>query len=168
MIAAHPMQINIITAFDLNQLIGNAGQLPWSLPEDLQYFKTITLHHPIVMGRKTYESIGRPLPKRHNIVISKTLNPQPGITVIQCPSQLAGLKLDAPAFIIGGQAIYDSFLPQATLLYITHLDNTFEGNVYFPNIDWSQWKLMNQLTKHASDHIPFSRRYCVYQRVSTL
>lgn len=136
------MEIALITAFDKNQLIGNNNQLPWSIPEDLAYFKKTTLNHPIVMGRKTYESIGHPLPKRTNIVISSTLPPQRNITILPSPDSLFNLKLEK-VFIIGGSKLYQHFLPKASLLYITHINDTYEGNIFFPPINWKEWDIIS-------------------------
>ena len=137
------MDIALIAAFDEKQLIGNGHKLPWSIPKDLQYFKKTTLHHPIVMGRKTYESIGKPLPNRTNIVISRTLSPKPGIIVLSDPEQLYSLKYEK-VFIIGGAKIYQYFLPQTKYLYITHIAGNYTGDTFFPPLSWDQWETISE------------------------
>lgn len=156
------MDISIITAFDQNQLIGANNQLPWHIPEDLLYFKKTTLHMPIIMGRKTYESIGRPLPKRENIVISSTLS-QAGVTILKTPDDVFKLPFKH-VFIIGGKTLYDYFLPKSTHLYITHIDASFSGDTYFPNIAWKQWKLIHE-TPFQSKAAP--GRFCIYERATS-
>ena len=157
------MKIYLITAFDRNQLIGANNQLPWHIPEDLTYFKNVTLNNTIVMGRKTYESIGKPLPNRKNIVISKYLNAIDGITVIQQPDSLLNLT-DETVFIIGGASIYEHYLPIANKLYITHIDATFSGDIYFPTINWEEWDLELENVLSPTHQQPYTVRFCVYRR----
>lgn len=155
------MDISIITAFDKKQLIGKNNQLPWHIPEDLQYFKKTTLNHPIVMGRKTFESIGKALPSRTNIVISSTLQPQKDIILLSSPEQLFSLDIEK-AFIIGGSSLYQYFLPKSHYLYITHIDNIFSGDTFFPEIDWEQWV---KITETCFISNGTSCRFCLYQSV---
>jgi dihydrofolate reductase len=160
------VQINIITAFDNNHVIGKNGELPWNLPEDLRYFRKKTENTVIVMGRITYESIGKPLPHRHNIVISRTLAPQIGITILKSPEDLAQLHFKEPVFIIGGSSIYEHFLPVTKNLYITHLNAEFDGDQYFPHINWSEWTLVEEVVKPRDNNINFSRKYSKYCRTT--
>ena len=143
------MSISIITAFDQNQLIGNNNELPWSIPEDLQYFKSKTVGKTVVMGRKTFESIGKPLPNRHNIVISSTLPPTTGIELFESPTMLSEHQ---DIIVIGGHSIYQHFLPIASTLLITEIDAEFTGNVFFPAIDYSQWNLIECSPKRQSSN----------------
>ena len=117
-----------------DRVIGRAGTLPWHLPEDLAFFKRTTTGHPIVMGRKTFESIGRPLPRRRNIVLTR--DPAwsaPGVEVIHNPGQLLQLpNLEERIFIIGGAEIYAAFLPLTEELLVSHLFTHHEGDTYFP------------------------------------
>lgn len=154
------MNLSIITAFDQNQVIGNDQKLPWHIPEDLAYFKTTTLNHPIIMGRKTFESIGKPLPKRTNIVISSSLK-RDDIIILDSPDQIFSLDLDS-AFIIGGASLYQYFLPKCTLLYVTHIDGKFTGNIHFPKINWEEWTCISE-TKSISGSVPI--RFCIYKRI---
>lgn len=156
------MTISLITAFDNNQLIGQHQSLPWHLPEDLAYFKKVTTNQTIVMGRKTYESIGRPLPNRKNIVISHSLPAKEGVTIIHEPERL--LDYPEPLFIIGGSHIYEYFLPYASYLYITHIEHTFEGDTFFPAINWSAYQCISEVISKPNPSRSFSLRFCVYQR----
>jgi dihydrofolate reductase len=116
------------------RVIGRAGGLPWHLPEDLAFFKRTTSGHPIVMGRKTYESIGRPLPKRRNIVLTRdTAWSADGVEVITSPEDLSGLpRLEGRVFIIGGAEIYAAFMPALDDLLVSHVFEAYEGDTHFP------------------------------------
>lgn len=120
-----------------DRVIGRAGTLPWHLPEDLAFFKRITTDHPIVMGRKTYESIGRPLPKRRNIVLTRdTAWSAPGVEVIHRPEDLETLPgLTGRVFIIGGAEIYAVFLPLLDDLLVSHVFAEHEGDTRFPDFE---------------------------------
>lgn len=119
-----------------DRVIGRAGTLPWHLPEDLAFFKRTTSGHPVVMGRKTYESIGRPLPKRRNIVLTRDEAwSAPGVEVIHRPEDLEGLpELEGRVFIIGGSEIYAAFLPRLDDLLVSHVFAEHEGDTRFPEI----------------------------------
>lgn len=126
--------LTAIVAMTPERVIGRDGTLPWHLPEDLAFFKKTTLGHPIVMGRKTFESIGRPLPKRRNIVLTR--DPawrMDGTDVIHHPDQLDGLTdLGSKVFIIGGAEIYQAFLPMLDELIISHVLENHPGDTWFP------------------------------------
>ena len=117
-----------------DRVIGRAGGLPWQLPADLAFFKRVTTGHTVVMGRKTHESIGRPLPKRRNIVLTRDTEwCAPGVEVIRRPEDLDGLTgLDGTVFIIGGAEIYAAFLPQTDELLVSHLTARHQGDTFFP------------------------------------
>lgn len=154
------MELSIITAFDNNQLIGHNNRLPWHIPEDLAYFKKTTLNHPIVMGRKTFESIGKPLPKRMNIIVSATLPPQDNLIILSSPDDLFSLPFKK-AFIIGGETLYQHFLPKSHFLYITHIDKSYSGDRFFPKINWDQWvKIKEEIPQEATC------RFCVYKNAT--
>jgi dihydrofolate reductase len=121
---------------DRGRVIGAEGKLPWHIPEDLQRFKALTTGHTIIMGRKTFESIGRPLPKRTNIVVTRDSQWQAeGVAV--APSIEAALQkaLGDEAFIIGGGEIYEQTVDQADRLYLTLVDGAYEGDAFFPDFD---------------------------------
>jgi len=123
-----------VVAMASNRVIGKGGDLPWHLPEDLKWFKQLTSGHPVVMGRKTYESIGKALPKRRNIVISRSL--QRGdlddAEVISSPKDLESLGLRGEIFIIGGAKVFDALLPICAKLYLTYIPEPYEGDTLFP------------------------------------
>ena len=123
-----------IVAMTPDRVIGREGTLPWHLPEDLAFFKRTTSGHPIVMGRKTYESIGRPLPKRRNIVLTRDTNwSSPGVEVIHSPAQLDELDgIDGDVFIIGGAEIYSAFLHQLDELLVSRVHEKHPGDTRFP------------------------------------
>ncbi|WP_069999538.1 dihydrofolate reductase [Cellulosilyticum sp. I15G10I2] len=127
--------INIIVATSKNNQIGINNQLPWHIPEDLQYFKEKTKGHMVVMGRKTYESIGRPLPNRKNIVLTRDTTFKPdGVTVLHSFEQaLIMCSAEHESYIIGGGEIYELFLPFTNRLYITMVDKVIEGDTPFPS-----------------------------------
>ena len=128
------MVLTAIVALDPDRVIGRAGRLPWHLPADLAFFRRTTTGHPVVMGRATFESIGRPLPGRRNIVLTR--NPDwssPGVEVIHSPAGLDHLGLgDARVFIIGGARVYQAFLPRLDELLVTHLRDRHPGDTFFP------------------------------------
>lgn len=145
-----------IVAMASNRVIGRDGSLPWHFPEDLQFFKRTTLGHPILMGRATFESIGRPLPGRKNIVLSSTLTNRDGITIIKSLSELPTFSPDTQKiFVIGGARLYQELLPSCSELYLTYINQPYEGDVLLPPFehlfDFSE-------TLHSSPPLEF-RRY---------
>lgn len=131
------MPLIAIAACDPDRVIGRNGQLPWHLPEDLKLFKMITLGHPIVMGRRTWESLPRrPLPGRENIVFSHSLR-DPGATVIDDATRLSGLLGDRDAYLIGGAALYTALLPFCNAMILTHVHDRHPGDVFFPDFEAS-------------------------------
>lgn len=146
------MKLAIIVAAARNGVIGNNNQLPWHLPQDLKYFKSITLGKPVIMGRKTYESIGRPLPGRTNIVVTRNTDWQvDGVVVVNSLEQalvearraLAENIEVSEAMIIGGAEIYRSALPLVDRVYLTQVDVDAEGDAYFPALSETQWQLVS-------------------------
>jgi dihydrofolate reductase len=134
---APDVQLIAIAAMASNRVIGRNGTLPWHLPEDLKFFKKTTAGHPVLMGRKTFESIvaalGKPLPNRRNIVLSSTLAPQEGIEVIPDLASLSQLSaLTSPVYLIGGAQLYEALLPVCDELLLTWIDQAYEGDAFFP------------------------------------
>lgn len=122
-----------IVAMASNRVIGRNGTLPWHFPEDLKFFKRTTLGHPILMGRTTFDSIGKPLPGRKNIVLSCTMEPRDGLTIIRDISELATVCPEAePIFVIGGAQVYAELLPQCEGLYLTLVKEAYEGDTFLP------------------------------------
>lgn len=133
------MILSIIVAMARNRVIGKGNQLPWHLPEDLKRFKKITMGHPIVMGRKTYESIGWPLPGRDNIVLTRNRGfCAEGVTAIHDLSDILDRYPNSEIFIIGGASLYLLALPQTVKLYLTLIDQDFDGDTYFPEVDFEK------------------------------
>jgi dihydrofolate reductase len=126
------MTLHAIAAMSENRVIGNGDRLPWHLPEDFKFFKATTLGHVLVMGRKTFESIGRPLPGRETLVLSRTGFTHPGVRTITEIEQLPPLLGERKAFICGGAELYRLTLPLCSNLYLTHVRRTVAGDAFFP------------------------------------
>lgn len=136
--------ISLVAAVSENGVIGNQNTLPWYLPEELKYFRSITQGKPVIMGRKTFESIGsKPLSHRRNIILTRDTHfSAPGCTVVRSVDeavQSAG-KCDE-IMIIGGAEIFRAFLPLATRIYLTVIHDSYEGDTYFPEVDWKAWQI---------------------------
>lgn len=136
------MRIAIIAAMARHRVIGIRNTLPWHLPEDLQHFKRLTMGHHIIMGRKTYESIGRPLPGRTTVIVTRDAGfAQAGCLVAASLEQaLALCEGDAEVFFVGGAQIYAQALTLADRLYLTEIDAEYEGDAWFPAFDRGQWR----------------------------
>jgi dihydrofolate reductase len=148
------MLISIVTAVADNGVIGKDGQLPWRLPDELKRFKEITMGKPIIMGRKTYESLGRPLPGRMNVVVSREYVPDCNECAV-APSLDAALELARAtgakeACVIGGAQLYAAALPRAEVLYITRVHGNVEGDTYLPEIPLEEFQLTDS-TQHPAD-----------------
>jgi dihydrofolate reductase len=141
------MEKIIIVALADNGVIGRDNDLPWDLPEDRRLFRDLTLGHAVIMGRRTFESLnGRPLPQRHNIVVSRTLAPQAGIHI--CPDFDSALTtaqtLADKAFFIGGEQIYRQALGIADLMILSRVHGSFAGDTFFPEFDTNQWRMVSE------------------------
>ena len=136
------MMVSIIVATDRNRLIGQNNELPWHLPADLKHFKAITMGKPMIMGRKTHESIGKPLPGRRNIVITRDRNfHAPGCIVTHSVEEALEAAASAEeVMVIGGAQLYEEILPKTDRIYLTRLDHEFEGDSWFPDWQHAQWK----------------------------
>jgi dihydrofolate reductase len=151
-------EIAIVVAVAKNGIIGGDNQLPWHLPADLKHFKDLTMGHPIIMGRKTYESIGRPLPGRHNIIITRSTDFNvPGCTIVHSMEQAIEVaKRDNPnrICIIGGGQIFQQALPITTKIYLTEIETEPEGNVYFlyNKSDWREISKENHTANDRNQH----------------
>ena len=159
--------LSMIVAHADNRIIGKDNDMPWYLPADLAYFKKTTLGKPIVMGRKTYESIGRPLPGRQNIVISRDecyqIKGVETATSIEQALTLAGNVEEL--MVIGGGAIYAHCLSKADRLYITHIEANINGDTQFPAYDLEhEWQLMHSEKVCKNDKNAYDLNFCVYQR----
>ncbi|MEM0896273.1 MAG: dihydrofolate reductase [Verrucomicrobiota bacterium] len=122
-----------VVAMDENRVIGKNGTLPWHLPEDLKFFKRLTTGHAIAMGKTTFESIGRPLPNRRNIVVSTTMESAPeGCELVRSVQELAAVDAGTDLFVVGGAQLYEATLPLCTALYVSHVFGEHEGDTHFP------------------------------------
>lgn len=156
--------LSIIVATDSDNGIGIHNTLPWRLPEDLAHFKRTTSGYPIIMGRKTFDSIGRPLPGRRNIVITR--NPvwaHAGVDMVSSLQEAAALVAGGDAFIIGGAQIYAESLPMATRLIVTEIGKRFDCDAFFPAIDPNIWK-ETERERHHADNGEFDYAFVTYER----
>ncbi len=169
------MRKALMVAMARNRVIGRNNKLPWYLPEDLRYFKQVTLGKPIIMGRKTHESIGRPLPGRLNLVITRDAQwHSDGVSVVHSLEQAleqaqhqALIDGCEEVVIIGGSQIYTEALPVVDRLYITEVHAEVEGDTLFPVVDWHQWAESAREDHSASENNPYDYSLVVYDRADT-
>lgn len=158
------MSLSVIVALAKNRVIGLNNTLPWHLPEDLKRFKQLTMGHHIIMGRKTYESLGHLLPGRQTVIVTR--NPDykvDGAIVVHSLEQAMSVSsADSEAFLIGGAELYQQSLPLAKRLYLTMIDAEFEGDAYFPEIELDHWDLLEQQDLISQQGWAF--HYLSYQR----
>lgn len=142
MASARPPLVSVIAAVAANGVIGAGNALPWRLPEDLKHFRAATLGHPVIMGRKTFESIGRPLPGRRNIVVTRNAEYQAAgcETAASLAAALAACAGTDEVFVIGGAELYAAALPLAQRLYLTEIRAAFDGDARFPDFDRGAWR----------------------------
>lgn len=159
--------ISLIVAHDKNRVIGYENQMPWHLPEELQYFKKMTMGKPIVMGRKTFESIGKPLPGRRNIVISRNEDYKvDGVEVVNSLEKGLQLVKDVEeVMVIGGEQIFKLALPMADRLYITLINHEFKGDTFFPFYDEKDWKLTSESEAYETKE-GYTYTYKIFDRNS--
>lgn len=163
------MIVSSIVATSNNNAIGRGNQIPWYLPADLKYFKKITLNHHIIMGRNSYESIGRPLPKRTNIVLTR--DPYwmaTGVIVAHSIDEALTIAYDngeTEAFIIGGGKIYEQSMDLWDKLYLTEVDiNVPDADVFFPEIDQENWNLLSEDPRKADEKNEYDYNFKIYER----
>ncbi|AXW11157.1 diacylglycerol kinase [Ralstonia solanacearum] len=158
--------LTLIVARARNGVIGRDNTLPWRLPEDLAYFKRTTMGAPIVMGRKTYESIGRPLPGRRNIVVTRSAKlALPGCEIAHSLEDAQRLCIGVEQiFLIGGAQLYADALPSADRLIVTEIDADFEGDAHFPAPDPAVWHEVARETHHAAAPNDFDYAFVTYER----
>jgi len=169
------IRLAVIVAAAENGVIGRDNALPWHLPEDLRYFKKVTLGKPIVMGRKTFESIGRALPGRTNIVITRKPDFQAeGVRVVASFDDALRLAQDIAAsdgvqelVVIGGAEIYKAAIPRADRLYITEVHAQVEGDAILPQIEWKYWREIGRECFTAQDPNPYDYSFVVYEHLNS-
>ena len=160
--------ITIVAAIGNNNTLGKDNQLLWHLPKDLKHFKTLTENHPVVMGRKTFESIGKALPNRTNIVVSRKENWfQEGILIVSTLKEALKFakKIDENVFVIGGGEIYKQTLDLADKLEITHVDANLEADTFFPKIDLKIWQKTNEECLSKDDNNEFDFCFQTYEKI---
>ena len=160
--------INIVVAKASNNVIGAKNELIWHLPNDLKHFKNLTSGHPIIMGRKTFESLGRPLPNRTNIVITRDKNWQGENVEKEFSLEKAiesAKKINEDIYIIGGGNIYKQAMEFADVLYITEVHHEFEGDTYFPEIDEEIWEEVDRENFMKDEKHPYAYSYVTYKRI---
>ncbi len=167
------MNISIIAAVGMNNELGKAGKLLWSLPLDMKHFRETTSGHTVIMGRKTFESIGRPLPNRKNIVITRNTNYSNlshGVDVVQSLEKalkISRTTLDTDeVFVIGGAEIYKEALPMANVLYLTKVEGEFEADTYFPTFDESKWQKVKEERHEKDEHHPYAFNFIEYRKLT--
>jgi len=167
------MRKALIVAMSRNRVIGRNNKLPWYLPGDLRYFKQVTMGKPILMGRKTWDSIGRPLPGRLNVVITRDENWMAPAGVARDHSlEQALIRAEAHAeledgdevMIIGGGQIFQEALPLVDRMYVTLVHDDIEGDAFFPEIDWNAWEELGREDFQAADNNPYDYSFVVYER----
>ncbi len=149
--------MEIIVAMTNNFVIGKDGDMPWNLPADLAHFKKLTTGHAIVMGRRTWESIGRPLPNRLNVVLTRqTSYDANGAVVVHSLDEAEHVAGEQRVFVIGGGELYALALEGATSLHVTRIDATVDGDTFFPNFDETNWLCENKIIRPADDKNQYS------------
>lgn len=160
--------ISFLVAMDKNKTIGLDNDLPWRLPNDLKFFKEKSTGNTIIMGRKTYESMGKPLPHRKNVVLTKKQTDFPDeIEVINKIDTIYDWDTTNPEkelFVIGGGNIFRQVMPQADRMYITWIDEAFEGDTYFPDFDESDWELTSKEKGEKNEKNPYNYYFLQYDR----
>lgn len=164
------MRISIIAAMDTHRLIGKDDGLPWRLPADLQHFKALTLGKPVIMGRKTFESIGRPLPGRTNIIVTRDPGYAPeGVLIehnlndaLESAREAVGDK--GEAMVVGGANVYFQFLPRADRMYLTLVHGQFEGDAWFPAYDRRDWGVIHEEHHPADEQNSTAYSFITLQR----
>ena len=162
------MFVSLVAAVAENNVLGKENQLPWHLPADLKYFKQLTTGHHVLMGRKTWESIGKPLPNRVSLVVSRSEDfKAEGATVAQSIEEgidTARKADETELFIIGGGEIFRLAMPLADRIYLTRIDHYFEGDVFFPEIDAELWKETESKSFEADEKNPYGYRFITLEK----
>jgi dihydrofolate reductase len=162
------MPISLIAAVARNGTIGREGRLPWRLPADLTRFKQLTLGHTVLMGRRTWESLGKPLAGRRNVVLTHDVSfAAPGCDVVHSIEEGRALAGGGELFVIGGKALYAAFMPLADRLFITRIDTDVAGDTVFPPIDPGEWRLVEETPGTVDPRNPLPHRFAVYEKIAS-
>ncbi|NMM40046.1 type 3 dihydrofolate reductase [Pseudoalteromonas arctica] len=162
------MKISMIAAMAKNRVIGQSNKMPWHLPADLQHFKAVTMNKPVIMGRKTFESIGRPLPGRRNIVISRNTDyTAAGVDVVISPEDAISLVCESDeVMVIGGGNVYQQFLKSADRLYLTFIDLDVAGDTQFPDYEQSaNWQVVEELSNQPDDKNIYGYKFVTLDKI---
>ncbi len=161
-------RVTLVAAVARNGVIGRGGALPWRLPADLRRFRAVTWGHPVVMGRRTWESIGRPLPGRRNIVVTRRRGYRaPGAEVVPSPqAALAAAAGAGEVMVIGGAEVYAAFLPLADRILLTEVEAEPEGDTFFPRLDPGEWRETARERHPADAENPFACSFVTLERAS--
>jgi len=163
------MIISLIAAIGKNRAIGKNNQLLWNLPNDMRHFRETTSGHPVIMGERTYLSIGRPLPKRENIILSQNpdFHPDGCVVVKDIDSALSAARATGTdeVFVIGGGMVYSSFLPRADKMYLTLVEAEPEGDVFFPEWNPAEWRVMSSKEHPADQENSLKHTFFIYERI---
>ncbi len=161
-------KISLIAAMAAHRVIGRDNRLPWHLPADLKRFKRLTMGHALIMGRKTFESIGRPLPGRSTIVVTRQAGyAPPGVQIAHSVREalaLAALADEDEVFIAGGAEIFQETLPVADRLYLTLIEKELEGDTFFPDFDPSEWRLVEKERHEPDAEVPYAYTFQTLDR----
>lgn len=160
-------RISLIAALDESNGLGIDNQLLCHLPADLQHFKNITMNKPIIMGRHTYNSIGRPLPGRTNIVLSHAVDTIEGVTIYKSLKQALALQQVDEIMIIGGAQLFNEAITLAHRLYITHIHHQFKADVFFPKIEQALWLCTDKKLRVHDEKNPYNMTFATYERQPT-
>lgn len=161
-------KLELVVAVAANGVIGHGNRLPWHLPADLKHFRRLTTGHSIIMGRKTWDAIGRPLPDRQSIVITRRADFRAeGADIAHTLDEaIACARLPDPVYCIGGGEIFRDALARASRLHVTEIAADFEGDAFFPQIDQSQWRETSKELHRAHGEAPFDYAFVTYDRVT--
>jgi dihydrofolate reductase len=158
--------LSLIVAIAKNRVIGFEKKMPWHLPAELAYFKRVTMGHPIIMGRKTFESIGRPLPGRRNIVVSRDRSyAADGVEIAHSLDAATAACQKENAFVIGGATLYAEALPKVDRLYVTEIDASPQGDTFFPALDMQEWQETSRERRDRDEKNQFDVEFVVLERV---
>jgi len=157
--------ISILVAMAKNRTIGIDNSLPWRIPEDMKHFKALTMGHHLIMGRKTYDSIGKPLPGRTTVVVTRDRNLKiDGCIVVHSLAEAIAACADDEIFVVGGAEIYAQALPLADTLYITEIQQDVDGDAHFPEFDKSVWQELTRDKHSQSEPQPLEYHFVTYRR----
>jgi dihydrofolate reductase len=161
--------ISLVVAMGTNRVIGRDGRLPWRMPGDMKRFREVTMGKAIIMGRVTYESIGRPLDGRHNIVVTRDRDyPAQGCTIVNSIEEALDAAGKGEVMIIGGALLYEQLLPKADRIYLTLIDAEFVGDSYFPEISAAYWSQVSLEICSADDRNPHNYAFMVLERTTAV